>query len=157
MIMQEKTGDPSKNILIVDTDSQSSKTLESWFTGAGYQVCVAARVLDADSLARTHKYRLILVDWCLDTEDGGLEALWLLKPLVNGTKIAMMGENITSQQRQAAAAKGVRDWITKPFNPSTPKELEAVLKSAAPGARAPRTFSPLRWVKERVHGAASRG
>lgn len=115
-------------ILIVDNNVVETGVLQLWLRQQGFCVDVATDSLQAVSRVRMAPYRLVLIDMNLGRELGGFEVLWLLKTLVNGTRIALMSREITEDHIHKAVSYGVLHWISKPLNAkTTPSEIAQAL------------------------------
>ena len=118
MIMPADTKS-KKSILIVDNNVHETEILHDWFRRNGFQVDVVTSSLDAVSRVRNSNYNLVFIDMDLEGELGGFETIWLMKTIVNGTRIALLSKDVTLEYQRKAASYGVLHWVHKPFDRRT--------------------------------------
>ena len=110
---------PKKSILIVDNNVHETEILHDWFRRNRFHVDVVTSSLDAVSRVRNINYSFVFIDMDLEGELGGFETIWLMKTIVNGSRIALLSSNVTQEYEQRAASYGVFHWVQKPFDRRT--------------------------------------
>ena len=110
---------PKKSILIVDNNVHETEILHDWFRRNGFHVEVVTSSLDAVSRVRNTSYNFVFIDMDLEGELGGFETIWLMKTIVNGSRIALLSSNVTQDIEHKAASYGIFHWVQKPFNRRT--------------------------------------
>ena len=107
---------PHKSILIVDNNVHETEILHDWFRRNGFHVDVVTSSLDAVSRVRNTSYQFVFIDMDIEGELGGFETIWLMKTIVNGTRIALLSKDVTQEYQRKAASYGVLHWVHKPFD-----------------------------------------
>jgi DNA-binding NtrC family response regulator len=111
-----------KPMLIVEDDTTIRVTLNKFFVRLGYNVDVAEDAASALQLARSRRYRLILLD--LHLPDGnGLDLIGKLRELDDDTLVVIMTAFPEVRTAVATLKAGAYDYITKPFDLEDVREL----------------------------------
>lgn len=115
----------SVHALIVD-DSQSMRSIvRMTLTDVGYEVTEACDGNEALSLAKNHKYDVVITDVNMPGKDG----IALIKELretndYRHTPILTLTTQVGEERKDQGRVAGATGWITKPF---APKKLIEVL------------------------------
>lgn len=111
--------------LIVDDSKSMRSVVRMTLTDVGYEVTEACDGNEALSLAKKHKYDVVITDVDMPGKDG----LTLIKELretsnYRHTPILTLTTQIGDVKKNQGRLAGATGWVTKPFSP---KELIAVL------------------------------
>jgi len=112
---------PAKRILVVDDEKPIRDILEHALTSSGFHVHTAADGFEALSLARHHRFDLVITDMVMPGKDG-IETIMELRRTLPGIKIiAMSGGQSTGSGDFLPLAKtlGASAVLKKPFNRET--------------------------------------
>lgn len=121
---------PKKSILIVDNNVHETDILHDWFRRNGFHVEAVTSSLDAVSRVRNSNYNFVFIDMDLEGELGGFETIWLMKTIVNGSRIILLSKNPTHENKQRALSYGVFHWIHKPLNKTnTIREIKQLFET----------------------------
>jgi len=116
-------------ILIVDDDSEMTKLLETFLTGEGYEVLVAADGLAALDATSSMEPDLVLLDIVLGEEDGR-DVLKELRLISDVPIIFLTGRGLEAE-RIAGLKLGADDYVVKPFSlGEVSARIESVLRRA---------------------------
>jgi DNA-binding response OmpR family regulator len=107
-------------ILIVDDDIGVRTLVRHVLLREGFAVIEAANGLIAHARALEFKPDLIIIDWMMPELDGHAAAIRLkADPFAAAIPIVMLTSRSQAQDKIAALAAGVQDFLTKPFEPKT--------------------------------------
>jgi DNA-binding response OmpR family regulator len=116
-------------ILVVDDDPEMTKMLETFLSGEGYQVTVAANGAQALSATSTVEPDLVLLDIVLGAEDGR-DVLREIRLMSDVPTIFLTGRGLEAE-RIAGLKLGADDYIVKPFSlGEVSARIESVLRRA---------------------------
>ena len=113
-------------ILIVDDDSRIRKLLSKLLKDE-FIVDVAKNAEEAETLAYSTPYNVIVVDLVLPDMDGN-ELCSLLKARLPRTPIIAMSEAVSVSDKKRVFDSGVDDYLEKPFST---RELKMRIKAVA--------------------------
>ena len=114
-------------ILVVDDDSEMTKLLDTFLTGEGHEVLVAADGGTAVRATSSMEPDLVLLDIVLGTEDGR-DVLRELRLISDVPVIFLTGRGLESE-RIAGLKLGADDYIVKPFSlGEVSARIESVLR-----------------------------
>ncbi len=114
-------------ILVVDDDSEITKLLDTFLTGEGHEVLVAADGGAAVRATSSMEPDLVLLDIVLGTEDGR-DVLRELRLISDVPVIFLTGRGLESE-RIAGLKLGADDYIVKPFSlGEVSARIESVLR-----------------------------
>lgn len=107
-------------ILIVDDDRFTRLAVEKYLKSLGHEVLTAGNGRDGLQIARTEHPDLILLDMMMPKMDG----MGFLKELRNGefpSDVPVIALTAMAHKEFVVNALkyGVKDYVTKPFNPNT--------------------------------------
>src|SRR5512134_1649910 len=105
------------SILVVDDEATIRDLLAHYLQQAGYRVCCAGDVPQAEALVRQTRPDLVLLDWVLP----GTPGLTFTRRLRSDQRtrdisIVMVSARAEEQDKVAALEGGVDDYVTKPFS-----------------------------------------
>ena len=105
-------------ILAVDDSASMRQMVVFTLKGAGHDVTEATDGAEALSLAKDHKYDLVLSDVNMPNMDG-ITLTKELRSLPNFkfTPILMLTTEARADRKQDGRSAGATGWIVKPFNP----------------------------------------
>jgi PAS domain S-box-containing protein len=111
-------------VLLAEDNPVNREVAEELLTDLGLSVDVAPDGAIAVAKARAARYAVILMDVQMPTMDG-LDATRSIRGLVQHahTPIVAMTASATLEDRKAAEAAGMSDFISKPFTPQALKRL----------------------------------
>jgi two-component system, NtrC family, response regulator HydG len=102
-------------VLVVDDESATAQTVGNMLVALGAQVDLANGGEEAQSLARIHKYALVITDYKMPGLDGFGLALWIKKRRQDTLVFVMTGCN-PAEVADYANGDVVDRWLYKPFN-----------------------------------------
>ena len=103
------------NILIVEDDRASAKTLYQLLQSNKYECDVAYGYFEAKELLDKNTYALILLDWNLGDGDGK-ELLAELRHLEIKTPVLMLSANSDIEGKVEVLDTGADDYLSKPYS-----------------------------------------
>jgi len=108
------------SILIVDDDIGVRTIVRHVLQREGFAVIEAPNGLIGHARALEFKPDLIIIDWMMPELDGHDAAIRLkADPFTAAIPIVMLTSRAQSEDKVAALAAGVQDFLTKPFQPAT--------------------------------------
>ncbi len=108
------------SILIVDDDIGVRTIVRHVLQREGFSVIEAPNGLIGHARALEFKPDLIIIDWMMPELDGHDAAIRLkADPFTAAIPIVMLTSRSQSEDKVAALAAGVQDFLTKPFQPAT--------------------------------------
>ena len=107
------------DVLVVDDDAISRRTVEHTLRNAGYRVTMARDGEEALSLLKKHSHQLVVSDWHMPRMDG-IELCRAIRKaeLLRYVYFIMVTSRDRMTDTIAGFETGVDDYIAKPFNPS---------------------------------------
>jgi len=104
-------------VLVIDDDVTIRTLLNSTLSNKGFKVFCASNGPDGLKIAKAQDVDVVLLDWMMPEMDG-MEVLTALKRDTNTMYIPviMLTSKEDSRDIDLAIAKGVVDYIVKPFN-----------------------------------------
>lgn len=116
-----------KRILIADDDPDLIDLLETYFSGAGYDVTAKTNGKDALQTAETQKFDLVLLDVMMPYIDGYHVASEITARLgANAPRIIIMTSRDTASEKGIAMLSGANEVVQKPFSL---EEMEAKVRA----------------------------
>lgn len=112
-------------VLIIEDDPLLAESLMRALQQEGYRVAHAKRGQDADSMLRTHRFDLLLLDIGLPDVDG-FEVLRRLRARSDATPVLVVTAREAVDERIHGLDLGADDYLTKPFSLA---ELEARVRA----------------------------
>ncbi len=105
-------------VLIADDEHNIRHILDFSLHAEGFDVLSAHNGEDALSMALEHRPDLIILDIMMPGK-GGIETCRALKsnPQTAGIPVVLLSARSSPADREAGAAAGANDYITKPFSP----------------------------------------
>jgi len=103
------------NILIVEDDRASAKTLYQLLHSNKYECDLAYGYYQAKELLDQNTYALILLDWNLGDGDGK-ELLFELRQLEIQTPVLMLSANSGIENKVEVLDTGADDYLSKPYS-----------------------------------------
>ncbi len=102
-------------VLLVDDDVQLVQVLKLALTRKGYQVVWAETIVQAEKLIKQHNFELAIIDRGLPDGDGLtlVEDLELTRYL---TKVLVLTQASSSQDKISGLESGADDYLAKPFS-----------------------------------------
>lgn len=123
-------------ILLVEDESNLRRTVTDLLKSDGYTVESSGDGLEAQTMAMSQPYDLIILDVMLPSRSGFDVCRHLRKNGVN-TPILMLTARSELNNKVQGLKSGGDDYLTKPFEtPELQARVEALLRRAASGARA---------------------
>ena len=123
-------------ILLVEDETNLRRTLSDLLKSDGYTVESSGDGLEAQNLALSQAYDLIILDVMLPSRNGFDICRHLRKSGVN-TPILMLTARSELNNKVQGLKSGGDDYLTKPFEtPELQARVEALLRRAAAGPRA---------------------
>jgi DNA-binding response OmpR family regulator len=104
-----------RNVLIVDDDDELSGTLQEILEMENCAVTRVTTCADATRVLGERQFALVLLDWQLD-DMPGIELLKSYRQSGGKVRVLMMTGMRDTQSREAGAAAGADDFISKPFS-----------------------------------------
>lgn len=119
----------SKNILIVEDDSDINHLLAEILTRSGYHTVQAYSGTEAELLLEQKDFALIILDLMLPGKSG--EELILSIRKTNNVPVIVLSAKEGVQHKVQALRTGADDYMTKPFDPDElTARIEAALRRA---------------------------
>lgn len=103
------------NILLAEDQTKTADFIKNCLTEIGYTVDVAEDGVNAEKMAETGKYSLLLLDIMLP-EQTGIETAKKLRSKGLSTPILMLTALSTTQDKVVGLDAGADDYLTKPFS-----------------------------------------
>ena len=123
-------------ILLVEDEANLRRTVSDLLRSDGYTVETSADGLEAQNMAMSQPYDLIILDVMLPSRNGFDICRHLRKNGVN-TPILMLTARSELNNKVQGLRAGGDDYLTKPFEtPELQARIEALLRRAATGVRA---------------------
>jgi two-component system alkaline phosphatase synthesis response regulator PhoP len=122
-------------ILLVEDEMNLRRTVSDLLKSDGYNVESSGDGMEAQSMAMSHPYDLIILDVMLPSRNGFDICRHLRKNGVN-TPILMLTARSELNNKVQGLKAGGDDYLTKPFEtPELQARVEALLRRSAAGAR----------------------
>src|SRR5215212_2073600 len=116
--LQTKTGGimahSKSRILCVDDDADTCEMLSVFLEQAGYEVMVAASVVDGLRLAIKERFDLYLLDLRL-SDGNGIELCKQIRAFDAGTPVVVCSGDVRECVRDQVLQVGVQDFLKKPI------------------------------------------
>jgi signal transduction histidine kinase/ligand-binding sensor domain-containing protein/CheY-like chemotaxis protein/HPt (histidine-containing phosphotransfer) domain-containing protein len=133
-------------VLVVEDSLVNREVCQAMLESAGFEVDIASDGLEGVKQAASRRYAAILMDLQMPGMDG-LEATRRIRSEESSrdpgrrTRIIALSANATPEDRDAAAAIGMDDFVSKPF--SRDQLVDALRRLPAPAGRKPSTGAPV--------------
>lgn len=114
-LSEDVSGSAPPRVLIVEDCPDLANVLPLHFSDAGYEVELASNGRSGLQLAKTGRYRLVVLDLGLPEMDG-LEICRNLRQAALGTSILMLTARSSEVDRVLGLEMGADDYLTKPFS-----------------------------------------
>jgi CheY-like chemotaxis protein len=108
---------PGMQLLLVEDNAMNVFVAKQFLKGWQIEVDVAETGKDALLCVQRKQYDLILMDLQMPVMDG-FESASLMRKSGIKTPIFALSANVNLEAKELAMAKGMNDYITKPFNPT---------------------------------------
>lgn len=119
-----KSSEPSREILVVDDDSDVTRFIGAVLGSRGYRTVSAHDAAQGFTEAERLRPRLILVDWHMPA-GGGPEMLRQLRdnPLTSSIPVVVVTSDSAPHLRREAAELGAKLFLHKPLDPDRLADL----------------------------------
>jgi two-component system alkaline phosphatase synthesis response regulator PhoP len=122
-------------ILLVEDEANLRRTISDLLQSDGYEVSTSGNGLEAQKLAMSEPFDLIILDVMLPSRSGFEVCRHLRENKVN-TPILMLTARGELNNKVQGFKAGSDDYLTKPFEtPELQARIEALLRRGSPGSR----------------------
>lgn len=101
-------------ILVIEDDSKTANAICNGLRTEGYEAAVARTGEEGDSLLRTERFDLVVLDWMLPGRDG-IEILKTLRARGARTPVLLLTARDAIEDRVLGLDCGADDYLVKPF------------------------------------------
>lgn len=104
-----------QKILIVENDTILANTLKSFFISKGYECSTSSSIGSSVELIEHTSFDLVVLDRVLDDGDG-IEVLEFIHDFSFQTKVILLSDLKSEEQRVSGLEAGADDYLPKPFS-----------------------------------------
>ena len=124
---------PTVRLLLIEDEQDMARYLLKGLEEAGYSVTHANQAANAQQLALTEPWDVMIVDRMLPNEQDGLEIIKAVRQVGLQTPVLVLSALASLDDRVRGLRDGGDDYLTKPFAfPELLARLEALIRRAAP-------------------------